>query len=302
MLANVIIIIITWAAWCSCRMDAHTYDSMGERTQRFRPLVRRAKVHRWHWQLLSWGHCIPDILLVLSERPILVPSDTFHGPLRAQVRTSPTRKRITRTYLKAHDSKGMIHLYFINFTTYGSLVNLRLRNLCSVPFSYPLGSNESQAGMLEGLGMPGRPKSCRYPRMVAEAGSPEELWVNFSVPLRMQVPVTWLSGYSCAWGNLPIIFVLGCLRHIIPLSKVVKVGLQPIAQYKKRHHFIILGLGHESCHGASHYGNDSAFLSRVNKILLSSVLTQGWPGAMQGSETLYLSVSLCNCLLDLPGC
>lgn len=101
-----------------------------------------------------------------------MPSDTFHGTLRAQVRTSPTRKRITRTYLRAQDSKGMIHLYFINFTTYGSPVNLRFRTLCSVPFSYPLGSKESQAGMLEGLGMPGRPKSYRYPSKVAEAGSP----------------------------------------------------------------------------------------------------------------------------------
>lgn len=69
----------------------------------------------------------------------------------------------------------MIHLHFINFTTYGSQVNLRLRNLCSVPFSFPLGSNESPTGMLEVLGMPGRPKSCRYPRMMAEAWSSEEL-------------------------------------------------------------------------------------------------------------------------------
>lgn len=111
-----------------------------------------------------------------------MPSDALYGPLRAQVRTSPTRERITRTYLKAHDSRGMIHLHFINFTTYGSQVNLRLRNLCSVPFSYPLGSNESQAGMLEVLGMPGSSKSCRYPRMVAEAWSPEELWAASLFP------------------------------------------------------------------------------------------------------------------------
>lgn len=143
-------------------MDAHTFDSMGERTQRFPPLVRRAKLqmalaitvlrplYPWHPFSPFW-------------ESILVLSDTFHGPWRAQVRTSQTRKRITRKYLKAHDSKGMIHLYFINFTTYGSLVNLRLRNLYFFPFSYPLGSNGSQAGMLEGLGILAGPRAVDTP-------------------------------------------------------------------------------------------------------------------------------------------